>query len=161
MLALTLGIGASALLVCIEAAFHTAASQSLLADAVGVQVRGADVIAAVLTLTLAIAATADVLYLGIVERLGELASLRAAGWRDSDIRKLVLWEGALISALGAMFGGLLGLAGAWSLLGEVPAAGYPASALLGLLGFAVTGAACLGPARLAARAPIARTLSEC
>ncbi|WP_034263539.1 FtsX-like permease family protein [Actinospica robiniae] len=161
VLALTLGIGATALLVCIEAAFHTAASQSLLADAVGVKVRGADVVAAVLTLTLAIAATADVLYLGIVERLGELASLRAAGWRDADIRRLVLWEGALISALGAVFGGLLGLAGTRLLLGEVPAAVYPALVVLGPLGFAATGAACLAPARLAARAPIARTLSEC
>lgn len=146
--------------VCIEAAFHAAASQSLLADAVGVKVRGADVVAAALTFTLAVAATADVLYLGIVERLAELASLRAAGWREKEIRRLILWEGVLIAAPAAVFGGALGLAGAWSLLGQVPAAVYPALVLLALLGFAVTAAACLGPARLAARAPVARALSE-
>lgn len=160
VLALTLGIGATALLVCIEAAFHTASPQSLLSDAVGVKVRGADVIAALLTLTLAVAATADVLYLSIVERLGELASLRAAGWRDPDIRRLIVWEGALIALLAAVLGAALGLVGTWSLLGEIPAAAYPALAVLALLGFAVTGAACLAPARLAARLPIAQTLSE-
>jgi ABC-type lipoprotein release transport system permease subunit len=157
--ALALGVGAVADVVGIEAAFHTAASGSLLADAVGVQVRAADVVAALLALALAVAAASDALYLGIREREGELASLRATGWRDGDMRRLILWEGALQAAIGCAAAALLGLGGTWLLTGVAPWPVYAALGALAVLAVGVVAAASLLPARAAARRPIAQTLA--
>ncbi|MBR7835901.1 hypothetical protein KDL01_21685 [Actinospica durhamensis] len=157
--ALTIGVGAVANVVGVEAAFDGSATGSLLADAVGVQVRAADALAALLALALAVAATADALYLGIREREGELAALRATGWSAQDMRRLILWEGALLAALGCLAGALLGLGGTWALTGAAPWPVYAALGALAVVACAVVAAASLIPARAAASRPIAQTLA--
>jgi ABC-type antimicrobial peptide transport system permease subunit len=157
--ALTLGIGAVGVLVGIDTAFHASASGSLLAAAVGVRVRGVDEAAAAITLVLSVLAAADVIYLGAREREAELAALRTGGWTDRDIRSLILWEGALTAPCAAVLGGLLGALVTALLVHTVPAEVYAALGLLAVLGFAVALAACLLPARLAARAPLAEVLA--
>ena len=160
VVALTFGITAMAVLVGIDTAFRATASGSMLADAVGVSVRRVDVLAAVLTLVLSIAAAADVIYLGVQERDNELASLRASGWTDRDIRVLVLWEGVWISVLAALLGTLLAAAGTVALIHTVPAPVWAALAAVSLVASAATGLACLVPAQLAARSPIATLLAQ-
>lgn len=157
--ALAVGVGAVANVVGIETAFHATASGSLLADAVGVQVRAADALAALLALLMAVAAVADALYLSVKERDGELASLRATGWGDEDVRTLILWEGAVLAAVGCAAGALLGAGGTWALTGVASWPVWVALATLAVIVVAVVAAASLIPARAAARRPIARTLA--
>ncbi|WP_051450837.1 FtsX-like permease family protein [Actinospica robiniae] len=156
--ALALGIGAVGVLVGIDTAFHASSSGSLLGAAVGVRVRGVDEAAAAITLVLSLLAAADVIYLGAREREAELASLRAAGWTDRDIRSLILWEGAVVAPCAAVLGAILGAAATQLLVHTVPVEVYAALGLLAVLALAITLAACLIPARLAARAPLAQVL---
>ena len=113
-----------------------------------------------------------ILTIGVNERLGEIATLRAIGIGRGTIMRQVLAEGAALTFAGAVLGILLGLATARyldSILGDFPdlPAGFSffvpradalaiAAAVLLLTG-AVAG---LYPAWLAARAPIAATLRE-
>jgi len=157
--ALAVGIGAMAMLVGVETAFHANASGNLLAAAVGVRVRHVDEVAAMLTLVLSVLAAADVIYLGAREREAELAALRAVGWTDSDIRELIMWEGALVAPCAAVVGGLLGVAATQLLVHTIPAAVFVTVGALAVLAIAVTLAACLIPARLAARSPLAPLLT--
>ena len=74
------------------------------------------------TVLLGAAAVADVLYLNIRDRAAELATLRATGWTDAALGRLVGYEGFLLGVLGAVTGAGLGLGGAAWLVGELPAA---------------------------------------
>ena len=113
-----------------------------------------------------------ILTIGVNERLGEIATLRAIGIGRGTIMRQVLAEGAALTLVGAVLGIGLGLATARyldSILGDFP--GLPAAfsffvpradalgiaAAVLLLTGAVAG---LYPAWLAARAPIAATLRE-
>lgn len=112
------------------------------------------------------------LTIGVNERLGEIATLRAIGIGRGTVMRQVLAEGAALTVVGAVLGILLGLATARYLdgiLGDFP--GLPAAfsffvpradALAIAAGvLLLTGAvAGLYPAWLAARAPIAATLRE-
>ncbi|MFC5154478.1 FtsX-like permease family protein [Streptomyces amakusaensis] len=134
-----LGLAASAiaagsvtLLVAALGTFDGVLAGSLLGDAVSVRVRGTDIAAVTLMALLAAVAVGDVMHLNIRDRAGEFATLRATGWTDRTIARLVLTEGAA-----------LGLAG--SLTGAVPAAavavwlapGGAATAAVGAAGGAV------------------------
>jgi hypothetical protein len=89
----------------------------------------------------------------------ELAALRAVGWTDSEIRELIMWEGALGAPCAAVVGGLLGVAATQMLVHTVPAAVFVTVGVLAVLAAAVTLAACLIPARLAARSQLAPLLT--
>jgi hypothetical protein len=54
------------------------------------------------------------------DRAGELAALRAVGWTDGALARLVGYKGAAIGVLGAAIGSALGLGGAAWLVGDVP-----------------------------------------
>jgi FtsX-like permease family protein len=84
--------------------FQGAAAGTLLGDAVSVEVRGVDVAAVLLTVVLGAFALAHVLYVGLRERDAELAALRATGWTDRALSRLVLTEGAVLGAVGAVLG---------------------------------------------------------
>ncbi len=115
---------------------------------------------------------ATLLTIGVNERLGEIATLRAIGIGRGTIVRQVLAEGATLTLAGAALGIALGLATARyldSILGDFP--GLPARfsffvpradalAIAGAV-LLVTGAvAGLYPAWIAVRAPIAATLRE-
>lgn len=157
--ALALGICAMGLLVGIDTAFHATATDSLLADAVGVRVRAADDWAAALALVLSVTTAADVVYLGVKERERELATLRATGWADGDVRTLVLWESVLIAALAGLLGGALAALATLAFVHTLPALVYVALAVLFLGSVALTAAAALIPARLSNRSSIAALLA--
>jgi hypothetical protein len=160
--ATSLAVGAAALtlLVGITLAFRGVVVGSLLGDAVAVQVRGVDYIAVVATLALGVLAVADVLFLNLRERAGELATLRATGWTESSLSRLVVIEGAVLGLAGALPGAALGLIGTALFAGSLPAR-LPVIAALVLLGAAaVTAMAALVPAQLLRRLPTAPLLAE-
>jgi putative ABC transport system permease protein len=73
-----------------------------------------------LILVLGAGSVADVLIMNLRERSGELAALRACGWADASLRRLILTEGLTIGVVGSVIGAAIGL-GAVSLLGADPA----------------------------------------
>lgn len=160
--ALSLAVGAAALtlLVGITLAFRGVVVGSLLGDAVAVQVRGVDYIAVVATVALGVLAVADVLFLNLRERAGELATLRATGWTETALSRLVVIEGALLGLTGALVGAAVGLVGAAVFAGALPGRLILVTGLVLIGGTAVTALAALVPAQLLRRLPTAPLLAE-
>ena len=109
MSALALGVAALTLLLGIKAAFHGSVVGTLLGNAVDVQVRGADLVAATAMILLGLAAIADILYLDIREQAARYAALQAAGWSDAAVGRLVVSQAALIAVAGSVPGGVIGV----------------------------------------------------
>jgi len=133
---------------------------SLLGNAVAVQVRGPDYVAAAATLVLGVLAVTDVLFINIRERAADLATLRALGWPDRTLARLVITEGTLIGLAGSTAGTALGLAGAAMFAGQLPARLLVAGLAAVVIGTAVTVAAATLPAQLLRRLPAALLLAE-
>ncbi|MEV1318000.1 FtsX-like permease family protein [Micromonospora arborensis] len=158
--ALAIGLTALTLVSAAAYAFRGSIVGSLLGDTVSLNVRGADTLAAVVTVLLGAGAVADVLYLNVRDRAAELSTLGAIGWTDTALSRLVGYEGLLIGALGAVAGAGLGLAGAAWLVGGLPAALILVAAAVATGGVLLTCLAALVPAALLRRLPTARLLAE-
>ena len=154
------GIAALTLLTAVTFAFRGMIVGSLLGDAVALQVRSVDYIAAGATVALGVLSVADVLFLNIRERAAELAALRSFGWRDGALARLVITEGAIIGVAGSLAGAGLGLAAASALSGQLPARLLAIAAAAVAAGVIVTAAAALAPAALLRRLPAAHLLAE-
>ena len=122
---LMIGIAALTLRTSISVAFHGAAVGTLLGNAVTLQVRGVDYVAVGTTVVLGLLSVADSVYLNITERATELATIRALGWREATISRLVITEGIVVGLTGALAGAGAGLAMAAQLSGGVPARSSP------------------------------------
>jgi putative ABC transport system permease protein len=156
---LAVGIAALTLLTAVSFAFRGVIVGSLLGNAVAVQVRGVDYIAAGATAALGVLAVADVVFLNITERAAELATIRSFGWRDSALSRLVITEGAAIGVAGSLAGAGLGLGAAAWFAGQLPAR-LIAIAAATAAGIIITAAATLLPAALLRRLPLAHLLAE-
>jgi len=160
VLSLAVGVTGLTLLTAVTAAFRGVVVGSLLGDAVAVQVRGVDYVAVAATVALGVLAIADVVFLNIRERAGELATIRAFGWRETSLARLVVTEGALIGIAGSLAGSALGLAGAAEFAGQIPSRLLVAAAAAATTGVLVTAAAVLLPAQMLRRLPTAQLLAE-
>jgi ABC-type antimicrobial peptide transport system permease subunit len=101
---LFVGVGALALLLSITLAFKGALLGTALGAFISVQVRGVDYLGVVLAVVLAALSVTDVLFLNLRERAPELVTLRAAGWRERDLGRMVALEGLGIGFLGSVAG---------------------------------------------------------
>ncbi|MFG1831265.1 FtsX-like permease family protein [Micromonospora chersina] len=158
--ALAIGVAALTVVAAAAYAFRGAIVGTLLGDTVSLGVRGADTLAAVATVLLGAAAVADVLYLNIRDRAAELATLRATGWTDAALGRLIGYEGVLLGVLGAFGGAGLGLGGAAWLVGELPSALVWVAAIVAAAGVLATCLAAIVPAALLRHLPTARLLAE-
>ncbi|WP_406105810.1 FtsX-like permease family protein [Micromonospora globbae] len=158
--ALAIGVAALTLVAAAAYAFRGAIVGSLLGDLVSLSVRGADAVAAAATVLLGAAAVADVLYLNIRDRAAELATLRAVGWTDSALARLVGYEGLALGATGAVTGAAVGLAGTAWMIGDLPGPLVLVAALVALGGVLVTAVAALVPTAFLHRLRTARLLAE-
>jgi putative ABC transport system permease protein len=140
--------------------FQGAAAGTLLGDAVSVEVRGVDVAAVLLTVVLGAFALADVLYVGLRERDAELAALRATGWTDRELSRLVLTEGAVLGAVGAVLGAAAGTGLVVWLVDEATAAVAGTALLVAAGGLLLAMAACLVPLRSVRALPLAALLAH-
>jgi ABC-type antimicrobial peptide transport system permease subunit len=147
-------------LTAVTLAFRGTVVGSLLGNAVAVQVRGVDYVAVAATIALGVMAVADVLFLNIRERAAELATIRALGWPESALSRLVVTEGAAIGLCGSLVGAAAGLAGAAEFAGQFPARLLLAATVAGLAGVLVTVVAALVPAQLFRSLPTAQLLAE-
>ncbi|WP_139142760.1 FtsX-like permease family protein [Humibacillus sp. DSM 29435] len=157
---LAVGVAALAVLAGITLAFQGAVTGTLLGDAVTVQVRGVDVAAVVAMVALGIFSVADVVYLNLKERAAEFATLRAIGWGEGPLSRLVAYEGLLIGLAGSLVGAGAGL-GVVRLLGApiTPTllAAFAAAAVVGTLSAA---AATLAPTLALRRLPTTEVIAE-
>jgi putative ABC transport system permease protein len=133
---------------------------SLLGDAVAVQVRTVDYVAVIATVALGVLAVADVVFLGIVERGAELALIRALGWRERALGRMVVTEGVIIGLTGSLAGAALGLVAASRFAGQLPDSLYAVAATAVAAGVLVTALAALLPAQAVRRLPAAHLLAE-
>ncbi|MFG2042498.1 FtsX-like permease family protein [Dactylosporangium sp. NPDC048998] len=157
---LAIGIAALTVLVAITVSFRGELVGTRLGDAVSLRVRSVDTVAVAATVLLGALAVGDVLYLNIRDRAAELATLRASGWSDGMLARLVAAEGFGIGILGGTAGAGAGLAGASWLVGSVAAGLLTVAALAAVVGALVATAAALVPAALLRRLPTAQLLSE-
>jgi putative ABC transport system permease protein len=109
---LGVGVAALAVLLAAQASFSTSIGDTALAGLVTATTRGTDVISALLAVGLGAASVADVTYLNLRERAGELAALEASGWGRRQIGVLLTIEGLFTALIGAIGGGAVGLAAA-------------------------------------------------
>jgi putative ABC transport system permease protein len=156
---LAVGISALTMLAALSLAFRGVVVGSLLGDAVAVQVRGVDYIAVTATVVLGVLAVADVVFLNITERSAELAAIRAFGWRESTLGRLVITEGAFIGLAGSLAGAAIGLGAASTFAGRAPGSLYLVAAAAVVAGVLVTVAAAVLPARALRRLPAAHLLA--
>jgi putative ABC transport system permease protein len=160
VVSLAVGIAALTLLTAVTFAFRGVIVGSLLGDAVAVQVRGVDYIAAGATVALGVLAVADVVFLNITERAAELATIRSFGWRDTALARLVVTEGAIIGVTGSLAGAAAGLAAAAWFAGQLPGPLLAIATAGAAAGIIITAAAALLPAALLRRLPLAHLLAE-
>jgi ABC-type antimicrobial peptide transport system permease subunit len=134
------GVGSAGLtmLLAITVAFRGSVVGSVLGDAVSLQARRVDYLAVAVTVLLAAIAVADVSYLNIRERREDLALLRAIGWADRQLGRLIIAEGVLIGLAGSAVGAGLGLAVTALLAGSVPGSLWLLAALTALVGTLVS-----------------------
>jgi putative ABC transport system permease protein len=107
---LFVGVGALTTLVGIERGFQGTLVGTLLGQAITVQIRGVDLVAAGLTIALAAVSLADVLFLNVRERAAELVTLQTIGWSDREVAALVALEGVALGIVGSVAGAAAGLA---------------------------------------------------
>jgi putative ABC transport system permease protein len=157
---LAIGVAALTVLAAVSFAFRGVLVGSLLGNAVAVQTRGVDYVAVTATVALGVLAVADVIFLSIRDRAAELATIRAFGWRESALSRLVVTEGAVIGVSGSIIGAAAGLIAAANFAGQRPAALYLIAAAAVIAGAFVTAAAALVPAQALRRMPAAQLLAE-
>lgn len=155
---LFVGVGALAFLLGVQSAFAGAVAGNVLGNHIDIEVRGADYVAVGLILVLAGGSVADVLIINLRERSGELAALRACGWTDTHLRRLVVTEGVILGAIGSLLGAGGGL-GALSVLGAPIAEIVPGVAATLAAGIAVCAVALVPALAVLTRAMPATNLA--
>lgn len=158
--ALAVGIMAVTFLSAVVWVFHNEVVGTLLGDAVSVQARSVDIVAAISTVLLGGFAVADVVYLGVRERGAEFAALRATGWSEWEMARLVTYEGALTGALGALSGAALGLVATAWLAGTVSPGLVQLAVLVAVGGAILTAATAVVPAMGIRYLPTTALLAE-
>lgn len=157
---LAVGIAALTILAGVTFAFRGDVVGSLLGNAVAVQVRGVDYVAAGATIALGVLSVADAVFIGISERAAEIAAIRSFGWREGVLARLVVTEGAIIGLAGSLTGAVAGLVAASRFAGQLPGALYAIAGIAVAAGLLVTALAALASAQSLHRVPAARLLAE-
>ncbi|WP_164462071.1 ABC transporter permease [Bacillus sp. FJAT-42376] len=82
---------------------------------------------------IAILTTVEIIWQNVVERQPELAVMKAIGWRNGTIRKMILLEGAINGLAAGVIGFILALFAIRQVYGQVPGAELPILSLTILL----------------------------
>jgi ABC-type antimicrobial peptide transport system permease subunit len=109
MAALFVGVASLTLLLALNYGFQGRLAGTLLGEAITVQVRGLDFLAAGLVIALAGLSLADVLYLNLRERSAEIVTLRTVGWNDNQLGLVLALEALTLGLLASSAGATLGL----------------------------------------------------
>jgi predicted lysophospholipase L1 biosynthesis ABC-type transport system permease subunit len=157
---LAIGVGAVTLLAAVQWAFRGEVQGTLLGDAVSLSVRGVDVVAAIATVLLGLVGVADLLYHNIRDRAAEFAVLRATGWSERALGRLVTYEGLGVGLLGVTIGATGGLGSVSWFVGDLQPSMIWTTAVTAVTGLLVAALAALAPALWLRRLPAATLLTE-
>lgn len=157
---LAVGVAAATFLLAVQYVFRGVVVGSLLGDAVTVQVRTPDLIALGAIVVLGAVGVADVLYLAVREQAGELAVLRAAGWTDAALTRIVLGQGVGMGLLGGLLGAAAGCLAVARFAGALPAELIVLAGVCAAAGVGVAAVAAVVPAVLLRRLPVPALLAE-
>ncbi|MGH9297852.1 MAG: FtsX-like permease family protein, partial [Acidimicrobiales bacterium] len=158
-LGLFFGVAAFAMLLGIDLSFKGAVTGSVLGNAISVQVRSVDFVAAALAIVLGAASVADVMVVNLRERASEAAVLAATGWSTRLLATVAFGEGMTVGLTGSVAGGLVGLVLAGVLTGK-PLAVLGPAVLATAAGIVLVVFATLVPAVHQSRRPPAPVLAE-
>jgi hypothetical protein len=159
-LSLAIGVLALTLLLAVTVSFRGAVVGTVLGNTVSVQVRSIDYVSVGVTLVLGVLGLTDVLYLNVRDRAAELAALRATGWPETALGRMVALEGLLIGAAGGAAGAAVGLLAA-RLFTDSAISDLLVPAALGVVvGAVCAAAAAVAPVLALRRLPTARLLAE-
>lgn len=157
---MAVAIAALTMLLTVILAFHGSLVGSVLGNAIALQVRWVDTVAVVIMVVLGGVAIADVLFLELRERGGELATLAATGWSEMQLAALIAYEGILIGALGAVAGAAAGLIGASLFAGGLAGSIVVVAVVSAAAGVAVSVLAGAAPSLVLRSLPMAELLAE-
>jgi putative ABC transport system permease protein len=120
-----------------------------------------------LAILIAVLGIANTLALSVLERIREIGLLRAVGMTRRQTRRMVRWEGAIVSTFGATIGVLVGILFGFAALAALPSAvvttaRVPVGQLLLLLVFAVFAGllAAIFPARRAGKLDVLAAIAS-
>ncbi len=99
-----LGVGALVFLGAVTSAFQGAVVGTVMGDVVAIQVRGPDVVAAVMLAVLATISIGVILMLGITEDARGYAALAAVGWQTNRLLVATCAQAVAIALVGAVLG---------------------------------------------------------
>lgn len=139
MAGLFVGVSSLTVLLGVNQAFQGRLVGTLLGEAISLQVRGLDFLAAGLIVALAGLSLADVLYLNLRDRAAEIVTLRTVGWSDRHLGFVIALEALVLGLIAATAGALVGSAVSAQLgvplvtLALVSAAGVVGGTLVALL----------------------------
>jgi ABC-type antimicrobial peptide transport system permease subunit len=132
----------------------------LFGDPVPERVRSVDLVAVLATVTIGAVAVADVLHVNGRDRATELAMLRATGWSDAAVVRLITYEGLGIGVIGAVAGASAGLCGAAEVGGGITGRLPLTAVASAFAGFVVVGLAAVVPALRHPGTPMSELLAE-
>ena len=135
---LAVGVAGLTVLLAAHVSFATSIGDSELAGLIDGSTRGTDLVSVLLTIALSAAGIADVTYLNLRERAGELAALAASGWSHRQLGRLLTSEALVTAVTGAVAGAVAGLALAGVAFGlSVPVLAVAAVAAAGGIAVAI------------------------
>jgi hypothetical protein len=155
---LAIGVAGLTVLLATHASFATSIGDSELAGLVNGSTRGTDLVSVLLTIALSAAGLADLTYLNLRERAGELAALAASGWGRPQLGRLLASEALVTAVTGSVAGAATGLTVAGIAFGlTLPVLATAALAAAG--GTAVTLAAVITVLLITSGRPLAAVLA--
>ncbi len=158
-LSVALAVASAVGLATVVRAFDGAVVGSFLGDAVALQVRGPDIVAAAVLAILGLTAVVTVLLLSLAEDAPSFAALQATGWTDRSLTATLLTQAGAIGLAGALPGAFLALASTSLFIGPPTLTIVALTVLIVLIAVAASVAAALIPALLLRRLPTARILA--
>jgi hypothetical protein len=155
---LAVGVAGLTVLLAAHVSFATSIGDSELAGLVNGSTRGSDLVSVLLTIALSAGGVADLTYLNLRERAGELAALAASGWGRRQLGRLLTSEAVVTAGTGSVAGAAIGLTVAGVAFGlTLPVLATAALAAAG--GTAVTLAAVISVLLLTSGRPLAEVLA--
>ncbi|MER2169685.1 MAG: FtsX-like permease family protein [Psychrobacillus psychrodurans] len=106
---------------------------SLLGEYITIKISTEQYVAIIVAFILAIFTATEIMWHNILEQQSSFAIMKAIGWKNNGIRKLVLFEGLLTGICAGAIGLIIGLAFIYIFYGSIPYTNY----LLILIGFLV------------------------
>lgn len=159
-LAVALAVASATLLASVVGTFNGTVIGSFLGDAVALQVRTPDIVAAVVLSLLGLTAVATVLLLAVTEDAASYAALQASGWTDSALTRTLLVQAGLIGLIGAVVGAAAALAITAAVIAPLNATIVGLAALVTVTAVLACALAALIPAAVTARLPTSHILAR-